>query len=72
MKYLKRYIILLFLILFVIPLAYAEMNIDLPEKDLYNLGVRIFMAKPVKINRLVKEIDELIEESEEDEINKND
>jgi CheY-like chemotaxis protein len=45
---------------------------EIRVKDLYSLGVRIFMAKPVKINRLVREIDELIEESEEDEINKND
>ncbi len=44
---------------------------EIRVKDLYNLGVRIFMAKPVKINRLVKEIDELIGESEEDEVDEN-
>lgn len=35
-------------------------------KDLYNLGVRIFMAKPVKINRLISEIKLLIAEPESD------
>lgn len=51
MKYLKRYIILLFLILFVIPLAYAEINIDLPEKDLYNLGEKVAPMVSIKEDR---------------------
>ncbi|MCH7781679.1 response regulator [candidate division KSB1 bacterium] len=40
-------------------------------KDLYSLGVRIFIAKPVKINRLIREINLLIAEPESEE-NKDD
>ena len=40
-------------------------------KDLYSLGVRIFIAKPVKINRLIREIKLLIAEPESEE-NKDD
>jgi len=40
---------------------------ELRVKELYQLGVRTFMAKPVEINRLIKEIENLIGESEKDE-----
>ena len=39
---------------------------EIRVKELYQLGVRIFMAKPIKINRMIEEIEELIGESEDE------
>ena len=46
MKYLKGVLILQ--ILFFIPFAFAEINIDLPEKDVYNLGEKIVPTISIK------------------------
>jgi|TARA_Y100000310_G_scaffold118201_1_gene117041 hypothetical protein len=48
MKYLKRYLILQFLFLFIIPITFGEITITLPEKDLYNLGEKIVPIVSVK------------------------
>ena len=39
---------------------------ELRLKELYQMGVRIFMVKPVKLNRLVKEIEFILKETEQE------
>ncbi|MCH8329071.1 MAG: hypothetical protein IIB81_01615 [Nanoarchaeota archaeon] len=48
MKYLKRLLIVPFLFLFIIPIAFGEIIITLPGKDLYNLGDKIIPAVSIK------------------------
>ncbi|MCK4859638.1 MAG: hypothetical protein KAS87_03650 [Candidatus Omnitrophica bacterium] len=48
MKYLKKHLILLFLFLFIIPMAFGEIIITLPEKDLYNLGEKVVPSVSIK------------------------
>ena len=40
---------------------------ELRIKELYLMGVRIFMAKPIDIDRLIKEIEKLLDKSVEEE-----
>jgi len=48
MKYLKRVFVLQFLILFIIPTAFADISITLPEKEVYNLGDKISPIVSIK------------------------
>jgi len=41
MKYLKRFLVLQFLLLLMIPFAFADINIEIPGKSSYNLGEKI-------------------------------
>jgi len=47
MKYLKG-LIVLYLFLFIIPVAFAEINIELPEKGFYNLGDKVNPTVSIK------------------------
>ena len=48
MKILKRLLILQFLLLFIIPYAFAEISITLPGKETYNLGEKITPTISIK------------------------
>ena len=48
MKYLKRFLILIFLVLFIIPVTFADISITLPEKSVYNLGDKISPIVSIK------------------------
>jgi len=48
MKYLKRIFIVQFLLLFIIPVTFADISITLPEKAVYNLGDKISPIVTIK------------------------
>lgn len=48
MKNLKRFLVLQLLILFIIPLSFAEIIINLPEKSVYNLGEKVMPDISIK------------------------
>ena len=48
MKYLKRLLIPQFLLFLIIPTAFAEITITLPDKDVYNLGEKIAPTISIK------------------------
>ncbi len=51
MKIIKRFLVLQFLVLLIIPIAFAEISITLPEKDVYNLGDKIIPTISIKENK---------------------
>jgi hypothetical protein len=48
MKNLKRFLILQFLFLFILPITFADIIIKIPEKDVYNLGEKIAAVVSIK------------------------
>lgn len=48
MKIIKRLVVLQLLFLFIIPVAFGEISITLPEKELYNLGEKIVPTVSIK------------------------
>lgn len=48
MKNIKKILILQFLFLFILPMAFADIIITIPEKDVYNLGEKISAVVSVK------------------------
>ena len=51
MKNLKRILVLQFFILFVIPITFAQIDIALPEKDIYNLGDKVIPTVSIKFDQ---------------------
>ena len=51
MKIIKRLVVLQLLFLFIIPIAFGQISITLPEKELYNLGEKIVPTVSIKENQ---------------------